>query len=49
MQEQNVEEELTKDMSEGFIPNPTITYKIMEKHKNEFFELFSKHFYNLWD
>jgi hypothetical protein len=21
----------------------------MEKHKNEFFELFSKHFYNLWD
>lgn len=24
-------------------------YHIMEKNKNEFFELFSKYFYNLWD
>ena len=24
-------------------------YRVMEKSKNEFFELFSKHFYNLWD
>ena len=24
-------------------------YRIMDKNKNEFFELFSKYFYNLWD
>lgn len=24
-------------------------YKVMEENKNRFFELFSKHFYDLWD
>jgi hypothetical protein len=49
MDEQNVEDELSKGMPEDWIPSSLTVYEIMERHKDEFFKLFSKHFYNLWD
>lgn len=48
MDENNVNEELQKDVSENWIPRWAATYPIMEHHKNEFFKLFSEHFYDLW-
>lgn len=49
MDEDNVDEELCKDVPENWIPRWDTTYPIMEHHKNEFFRLFSEHFYDLWD
>ena len=49
MDEWNVEDELSKGMSEDWLPSSITTYEIMERHKDEFFKLFSKYFYNLWD
>lgn len=49
MDEHNVEDELSKGMPEDWIPSSITTYEIMERHKDEFFKLFSKYFYNLWD
>jgi hypothetical protein len=49
MDEDNVDEELCKDVPENWIPRWDTTYPIMEHHKNEFFKLFSEHFYDLWD
>ena len=49
MDEENVEKELSKDVPENWMVDPQITYEIMNKHKDEFFKLFSKYFYNLWD
>lgn len=49
MDEDNVDEELGKDVPENWIPRWDTTYPIMEHHKNEFFKLFSEHFYDLWD
>ena len=49
MDEQNVEDELSKGMPEGWVPSCITVDQIMERHKDEFFKLFSKHFYNLWD
>ena len=48
MQENNVEEALQKGMPEDWIPSSITVYEIMERHKDEFFKLFSKYFYNLW-
>ena len=48
MDENNVDEELQKDAPENWIPRWDTTYPIMEHHKNEFFKLFSEHFYYLW-
>jgi predicted AlkP superfamily phosphohydrolase/phosphomutase len=49
MDEHNVEDELSKGMPENWHPSSITTYEIMERHKDEFFKLFSKHFYSLWD
>ena len=49
MGEENVEKELEKSVSEDWSVSIKTTYEIMEKHKNEFFKLFSEYFYNLWD
>lgn len=49
MDENNVDEELSKDIPENWVPSLETSYQIMEHHKNEFFKLFSEHFYDLWD
>ena len=49
MDEENVEKELSKDVPENWTVSSKTTYEIIEKHKNEFFKLFSEYFYNLWD
>lgn len=49
MNEENVEDELSKGMPEDWSPSPLTVYEIMERHKDEFFKQFSKHFYSLWD
>jgi hypothetical protein len=40
---------LSKNMPKYYKPEPITVYEIMEKHKDEFFKLFSKYFFNLWD
>ena len=49
MTEDNVEIELKKGMPNSFKPDYKTVSEIMNKHKDEFFKLFSKWFYNLWD
>lgn len=49
MDEQNVEEELEKDMPNNWMPHFNTVNDIMSKHKNEFFKLFSEYFYELCD
>ena len=49
MDEQNVEEELEKDVPDDWHACQKTIDCIMEMHKNEFFKLFSEYFYNLWD
>lgn len=49
MNEENVEEELEKNVPDDWHVNQKTVDYIMETHKNEFFKLFSEYFYNLWD
>ena len=49
MDEDNVDKELYKDVPDNWIVTWDTTSDILEKHKNEFFKLFSEHFYDLWD
>lgn len=49
MDENHVDEELCKDAPDNWIVTLDTSYSIMEHHKNEFFKLFSEHFYDLWD
>lgn len=49
MDEEHVTEELEKDVPKYWTASNKTTYDIMDKHKNEFFKLFSEYFYNLWD
>ena len=49
MDEQNVEEELEKNVPDDWHVCQKTIDNIMEMHKNEFFKLFSEYFYNLWD
>lgn len=49
MDEETVTEELEKDVPDDWSASGKTVYEIMEKHKDEFFTLFSKYFYNLWD
>lgn len=49
MTEDNVETELKKGMPDSFEPDYKTVSGIMNRHKEEFFKLFSKWFYNLWD
>ena len=49
MDEITVSSELEKDVPDDWMVDAKIVYEIMEKHKEEFFKLFSKYFYSLWD
>lgn len=49
MNQDNVENELCKDMPENLTPTFKTVDDIMNKHKDEFFNLFSKYFFDLWD
>ena len=49
MNENNIMSELKKGMPDSFKPDYKTVREIMDKHKDEFFKLFSKWFYNLWD
>ena len=49
MDEQTVTEELEKDVPDDWTVSSKSVYEVLEKHKNAFFELFSKYFYDLWD
>lgn len=49
MDEETVTEELEKDVPDDWTASAKTVYEIMDKHKNEFFKLFSEYFYNLWD
>lgn len=49
MTEDNVKTELKKGMPDSFEPDYKTVNEIMDRHKDEFFKLFSKWFYSLWD
>lgn len=49
MDEEVVTEELEKDVPNDWVASNKTVYEIMDKHKNEFFKLFSQYFYDLWD
>lgn len=49
MNEENVNKELKKCVSDNWIPTFETVSKIMNSHKNKFFKLFSEYFYSLWD
>lgn len=49
MDEQTVTEELEKDVPDDWNVSSKSVYEVMEKHKDAFFELFSKYFFDLWD
>lgn len=48
MDEHNVTEVLKTKMPEGWEPATNSVYEIMERNKNEFFDLMKEHFYDLW-
>ena len=48
MDENNVDKELSKDIPDNLIPTLHTSCEIMEKHKDEFFKLWSEWFYHLW-
>jgi hypothetical protein len=48
MDEHNVTESLKEGMPDGWRPVHNTVWEVMERHKDEFFKLFSKYFYNLW-
>ena len=48
MDEDNVTEVLKTGMPEDWEPNIDSVYEIMERNKNEFFDLMKEHFYDLW-
>ena len=47
MNENNVIAELKNGMPDSFKPDYKTVGEIMDRHKDEFFKLFSKWFYNL--
>ena len=49
MDEETVTEELEKDVPDEWSASLKTVGEIMDRHKDEFFKLFSKYFYNLWD
>lgn len=48
MNEDRVAESLSKGMPETYEVDYKAVREIMERHREEFFKLFSKYFYNLW-
>ena len=49
MNEDNVTKELMVSVPENCTPSLKTTSEILNKHKDEFFKLFSKYFFDLWD
>lgn len=49
MDETNVVNRLESEAPEGFSPSYKAINDVMNKHKDEFFKLFSEYFYDLWD
>ena len=49
MDEETVTEELERYVPDDWHASPKTVDEIMNKHKDAFFELFSKYFYHLWD
>lgn len=49
MDENNVIDELEKDVPDNWSVSLKTVNEVMDKHKNGFFALFSEYFYNLWD
>lgn len=49
MDEETVTDELEKDVPDNWSASMKTVSEVMNKHKDAFFELFSKYFYNLWD
>lgn len=49
MDEEIVTDELEKDVPDDWVASPKTVYYILDKHKDEFFKLFSEYFYHLWD
>ena len=49
MNEDNVIKELENAVPEGWIVGRKAISEVMDKHKDEFFKLFSEHFFDLWD
>ena len=49
MDEETVTVELEKDVPDDWHVSARIVSDILDKHKNEFFKLFSEYFFSLWD
>ena len=49
MNEEVVVEELERDVPDDWSASYKTVNYILDKHKDAFFELFSKYFYHLWD
>lgn len=49
MDEETVIEELERDVPDDWSASYKTVNYVLDKHKNAFFELFSKYFYHLWD
>ena len=49
MDEEIVTDELEKDVPNDWSASMKTVSEVMNKHKDAFFELFSKYFYDLWD
>ena len=49
MDEETVIKELERDVPDDWSASYKTVGEILDKHKNRFFELFSKYFYHLWD
>lgn len=49
MNEEHVTDELEKNVPDDWHASYKTVNYILDKHKDAFFELFSKYFYNLWD
>ena len=49
MKEETVVEELERNVPDDWSASYKTVYEVLDKHKNEFFKLFSEYFYNLWD
>ena len=48
MDEWTVIQELEKDVPDNWSVSSETVYEVMDKHKNEFFKLFSEYFFYLW-
>lgn len=49
MDEETVIDELEKDVPDDWDVSHITVHEVLDKHKNAFFNLFSKYFYDLWD